>query len=146
MTDQLKSNLLTFIQYSTLAYFFMFNTWFAPNVYLFSLQILGIGIGGWAIFVMTKSKLNISPTPRQGATLIQAGPYKRVRHPMYLSLILAIPPLVIHNYSIMNTIILIIFLTNMILKMLFEENLLIVFFPGYREYMKNSYRLFPFIY
>ena len=146
MTDQLKSYLLTFIQYSTLAYFFLFNTWFASNIYLFSLQILGIGIGVWAIFVMTKSKLNISPTPRQGATLIQTGPYKRVRHPMYLSLILAIPPLVIHNYSIMNTIILIIFLINMILKMLFEEKLLIAFFPEYKEYMKNSYRLFPFIY
>jgi protein-S-isoprenylcysteine O-methyltransferase Ste14 len=146
MTDQLKSNLLTFIQYSTLAYFFLFNTWFASNIYLFSLQIIGIGIGGWAIFVMTKSKLNISPTPRQGATLIQSGPYKLIRHPMYLSLILAIPPLVIHNYSIMNTVILFVFLTNMILKMLFEESLLIAFFSEYREYIKNSYRLLPFVY
>ncbi len=146
MTDQLKSNLLTFVQYSTLAYFFLFNTWFASNIYLFTLQILGIGVGVWAIVVMTKSKINISPTPREGATLIQAGPYKLIRHPMYLSLILAIPPLVIHNYSIINTIILIIFLINMILKMLFEESLLVEFFSEYREYMKNSYRLFPFIY
>ena len=146
MTNQTKSNILTIIQYSTLAYFFLFNTWFASNIYLLSLQILGIGIGAWAIVVMAKSKLSITPTPRQGASLIQTGPYKLVRHPMYLSLMLAIPPLVIHNYSLLNILVFALFFVNMILKMLFEESLLLDFFSAYEEYMKKSYRLLPYIY
>ena len=146
MTDQTKSNLLTLIQYISLAYLLLFNTWFSSNPYLVTIQITGISIAIWAIVVMNKSKISISPTPRQGAILIQSGPYQWIRHPMYLSLLLAIPPMLIQNFTTLNTLIFVIFLTNLILKMLFEETLLIKFFTTYSNYMQNSWRIVPYIY
>jgi len=145
-TKNIISLILTFGQYSTLIYLIIFSKWISPNYYLAAIQIIGFIIAAWAIWEMNKSKLNITPTPRSGASLIQSGPYKLIRHPMYLSLILTLTPAIISYFKTLHLIIFIFFLINLGFKMFFEESLLKEHFTDYKNYMQKSWRLFPYIF
>ena len=144
--DKIKSIILTIVQYATILALLMLSKWLSDNIYLKLTQALGGVIATWAIFEMNKGKLNISPTPRDNSVLIQSGPYKLIRHPMYSSLILTFTPMIISYYSLTNLIIFVVFIINLILKMYFEESLLKQHFTDYKQYMKKSWRLFPYIF
>jgi len=145
-TENIKSIILTIGQYSTLTYLMIFSKWISPNYYLSIIQIIGFIVAAWAIWEMNKSKLNISPIPRFGSKLIQSGPYKLIRHPMYLSLILTLTPAMISYYKPLHLAIYIVFLINLVFKMFFEESLLKEYFVDYKMYMKKSWRLFPYFF
>ena len=145
--ELIKSTILTIVQYVTLTAIMYRSTWISTNIPLMITQIIGFIVAAWAILEMNKSKLNIAPTPRKNSSLITSGPYKLVRHPMYLSLILTLTPAMISYYNQTTIIIFAIFSVNLIFKMLFEEGLLKNFFGNdYKEYMKHSWRLFPFVF
>jgi len=146
-SELIKSTILTVVQYVTLTTIMYRSTWISTNIPLMIIQIIGFIVAAWAILEMNKGKINIAPTPRKNATLITSGPYKLIRHPMYLSLILTLTPAMISYYNQTTIIIFAVFSVNLILKMLFEEGLLKSFFGNdYKEYTKHSWRLFPFIF
>jgi protein-S-isoprenylcysteine O-methyltransferase Ste14 len=144
--NNIKPLILTFVQYICLIWLLAFNKWFSDSFLLLGLQVAGIITAFWAIYEMSKSRLNITPTPLSGAVLIQSGPYKLVRHPMYLSLILVFVPMLIYNFNLTGGIIFLVFFVNLILKMLHEEKLLLSFFDAYKTYSDKSWRLIPFVY
>ena len=43
----------------------------------------GVLLGLWAISCNRPGNFNIRPTPREGGRLVQEGPYRWIRHPMY---------------------------------------------------------------
>lgn len=49
----------------------------------------GIALGLWALWANRPGNFNIRPVPREGGQLIQHGPYRWIRHPMYSALLLA---------------------------------------------------------
>ena len=51
--------------------------------------IAGIGLGAWALATNRPGNFNIRPQPREGGRLIEHGPYRWIRHPMYSALLLA---------------------------------------------------------
>ncbi len=75
-----------------------------------------------------------------------SGPYSLIRHPMYLALLLTSLPLVINKFDLILLIIWLILLIDLLLKLNYEENLLIVKLAGYDQYTKQSFRLIPFLY
>lgn len=140
------SILLTTIQYILLIYLFIINGIFLKVPGLMVIQILGVVLGFWAIFEMRKSKLNIAPNVRKDAILISSGPYSIVRNPMYLALLFFFLPTLWGNHSFLNTTILIIFIANLIVKLLYEEKLLTAEFELYSEYKEKTWRLIPFVF
>lgn len=144
--NNLKPLFLTFVQYSCLIWLLVFNKWFSDNLIMLGFQIAGMIVGFWAIYEMSKSRLNITPTPLSGAVLIQSGPYKLVRHPMYMALILVFVPMLIFNFNLWGGIVFLVFFINLILKMLHEEELLFDFFYDYESYSKVTWRLIPYFY
>lgn len=142
----IKPLILTFVQYICLIWLLAFNKWFSDNILWLGIQIAGIIVGFWAVYEMSKSRLNITPTPLKGAVLIQSGPYKMVRHPMYLSLILVFVPMLIFNFNLWGGVVFLVFFINLILKMLHEEKLLFSFFKEYKVYSEKSWRLIPYVY
>lgn len=48
----------------------------------------GAMLGAWALYVNRPGNFNIRPTPRRGGQLVQQGPYRWIRHPMYSAVIL----------------------------------------------------------
>ncbi len=43
----------------------------------------GLLLMGWAVYCNRPGNFNIHPAPRVGGQLVQQGPYRWVRHPMY---------------------------------------------------------------
>lgn len=145
MSSRYKSLLLVIIQFACLIYLFVSAPIVARSIGGALCQLAGTLIGLWAIWRMKPGNFNIQPEVKHGAVLVTNGPYRWVRHPMYLSLLLITIPLGVAYPSEIRLIVLIIFTVNMIIKMLYEEKLLLTIFPEYADYQKHSKKLIPFI-
>ncbi len=118
----------------------------AGDPVLLAAEMLGIFLGLWAIWVMRIGKFNITPTVMTGAKLVEAGPYRFIRHPMYASLLLATVPLVLDHFSTLRFAIWIVLLADLVLKLRHEERLLAAEVDGYSSYIQRSKRLLPLIF
>jgi protein-S-isoprenylcysteine O-methyltransferase Ste14 len=83
---------------------------------------------------------------RKGHTLVKTSVYKYIRNPMDLAEILFMIGLPLLSSSMFSLLFVLPFIPVMILKINFEEALLSKELKGYREYMKKTHRLLPFIY
>ena len=99
-------------------------------------QLTGVVVGLWAVAAMRISNLNIAPHVREDSRLVRRGPYRRIRHPMYLSVLLAfLPPAFIFPHP-----------WRWLAKLLYEEHLLKQRFSEYLPYQSQSWRLIPFLF
>jgi protein-S-isoprenylcysteine O-methyltransferase Ste14 len=113
---------------------------------LLLLQIAGMVIGIWALTIMGIGNMNISPLVKQGGVLVTRGPYRLIRHPMYLAVLLVLWPLIIDHSSLLRITAGFVLTIDLIIKMLFEEGLLKKQFAEYKAYMRTTKRLIPFIF
>lgn len=81
--------------------------------------------------------LRVAPTPLDDAVLVESGWYGRVRHPLYLAVLLGVSgwALLWLNYlSLLSVFAVAAFLQ---LKSRHEERMLIAAYPGYGDYMRR---------
>jgi len=147
MLTNLKSLLLVIVQYLSLILILLTAPVIASNQILLVLEGFGFVLGLWAIFEMRTSVLRISPEVSKESSLITTGPYRFIRHPMYLSILVITFSLILSFFSVERLILGVILVVNMILKMDYEEKLLIDHFKEYGTYKKKTpHKLIPFIY
>lgn len=115
------------------------------NGWYFALEMVGLALGIWAVIIMRPGNFNITPDPLKRSKLVKAGPYRFIRHPMYLALLLTTFPLILDRFSFIRLLFWIILLIDLVLKIQYEEKLLIAGLDNYDLYIKESYRLLPFI-
>ncbi|MBT3422715.1 MAG: hypothetical protein HN431_07910 [Bacteroidetes bacterium] len=144
--NKVKSYSLIFIQFAAIAILLVSDSVFIDNLILLIIQISGLFLGIWALYVMGRGNINIPPDLKENIKLTQKGPYKVIRHPMYSAIILTLFPLVIENFSIFRLIIFIILIADLVYKLHWEEKMLLKRFPEYSTYQKKSSRIIPFIY
>ncbi|MBT3301755.1 MAG: hypothetical protein HOD63_10670 [Bacteroidetes bacterium] len=144
--NKVKSYSLIFIQFAAIAILLVSDSVFIDNLILLIIQISGLFLGIWALYVMGRGNINIPPDLKENIKLTQKGPYKVIRHPMYTAIILTLFPLVIENFSIFRLIIFIILIADLVYKLHWEEKMLLKRFPEYSTYQKKSSRIIPFIY
>ena len=142
----LKSYIFVVIQFACLGLIALTGPIFPGNIYLLMVELLGIGIGIWAVLTMGVGKFNITPDPLMSSRLVTEGPYGLIRHPMNLALLLVTLPLVVTEFSIFRAAIWLALLVDLSLKLNYEEGILTTQLKGYSEYKQKSYRLIPFIY
>ena len=140
------SILFVFIQVLCLAVIGCTGPIFANPLLLLLIELSGLFLGIWAVLTMRIGHFNIAPEPLSWSKMVSRGPYRIVRHPMYLALLLTTFPLVISDFSSLRLVIWFILLVNLILKMEYEEGLLQKHFPDYASYRKQTARLIPGIY
>ena len=112
----------------------------------FVLMIIGIIIGLWAIYVMRNSILTIMPDLITGSSMIIFGPYRFVRHPMYLAVLIFCLALAITHFDLPRAGIFFLLLITLLVKIEYEEKQLITGFKGYHTYMQKTRKLLPCIY
>jgi len=144
--DKIKACILVIIQLGCIICIFASGSPTAHHPMLLLLQILGLAIGIWAFIAIGISNVNISPLVRQGAILVTRGPYRLVRHPMYLSVLLVVWPLIVDQLSLLRIAIGLVLTVDLLIKMLFEESLLKKHFSEYEAYMKTTKRLIPAVF
>lgn len=138
---------LVFLQFAALGLLLVTGPWFANALLGFSWQIAGIMLGLWAVQTMHLGRFNIVPDPKPGSPLVQAGPYRLIRHPMYLAIFLTFTPLVIEFPSAIRWGIWGLLSVTLLIKLHYEERLLLTQFPeDYPLYQNRSYKLIPWIF
>ena len=113
-------------------------------LYLTSLLLI---IGGTAFAICSALVLgrSISVLP-QARRLVTSGPYKIIRHPLYLGEIVAFAGVTIQYFSLLASLLLILFCLVQHQRMINEERILSAAFPEYADYAARTYRLVPGLY
>lgn len=100
------------------------------------------GGGLWTI----RRRLSALPAPLEGAVLMQSGPYRLVRHPIYGGLVVGSFGLAARGGNLMVALLSVVLLGFFAGKSRHEERLLTAAFPGYRAYQDRvTHRLIPWI-
>lgn len=145
MTSPTSSHLLVALQFSAIAVGII--PWGTPDSPAYLLISATGGLIG--IYTLMHNKLgnfSVYPEPIDRAQLITSGPYRLVRHPMYLALLLFMLGIVLYNASVWNYLAMPLLLIAILGKINKEEAYLRRKFGGYSAYCDCSRRLLPFIY
>jgi protein-S-isoprenylcysteine O-methyltransferase Ste14 len=144
--NYIVSSVLVLVQFACLALIALTGNLFPDNILLLLLEIAGIALGIWAILSMGIGNFGIRPEPLEKSVIITKGAYRWIRHPMYLALLLTTLPLVIADFSYWRLGIWLVLLIDLLIKLNYEERILLSTLTGYQEYRQQSYRLIPFVY
>jgi protein-S-isoprenylcysteine O-methyltransferase Ste14 len=140
-----ESAVYVMIQFASIIVIFLNVSIVPHNLYFVFGIALFLLIGMRAISVM-KFKFNIAPDIVSDAQLRIEGPYKLIRHPMYTSVLGFTLMYVIDSFSVFNLIMFVILVVDLLMKLNYEEKLLMKKFPEYSEYRKRTKRIIPFIF
>ncbi len=139
--------LLAGVQLGSLAYLGLSAPVMAKEWDGISLELAGILLAVYAVYVAGVHNVNITPTPKEGGRLITTGPYRLIRHPMYLAQVVAVIPLVNSYFTQWRLGVLFLLMITLLLKMHYEEKGLVrQFGDDYLQYMKTTKKVLPFIY
>jgi protein-S-isoprenylcysteine O-methyltransferase Ste14 len=145
---QIKHPLISFglvtLQFGLIALLLLFlNLSLHPAV--LAVQTLAILIGLWALFTLKIGHFNIIPDPQPDTRIVTHGPYRFIRHPMYLSLLLFFLPMVMLNLSWLSAGLYAALFMTLLLKLTYEEDLLVQQHPEYSHYQLISKKLLPWL-
>ena len=141
----MKGKILVTIQFSCLVLLAVFTKWLSLPWWSFVLLALSGFLAFWAMAAMKLGNFNVVPTPVENGILISRGPYKMIRHPMYTSIFIAALALTAGQFDYIKLGISLALVAGLVVKMLFEEDLLCNHYPDYVEYMTKTKRVIPFV-
>jgi len=106
----------------------------------------GVPLGLWALACNRPGNFNIRPAPREGGQLVQEGPYRWIRHPMYTAVMacgLACASAATSPWGWLGIAALVAVLAT---KATFEERWMLAAHPGYAAYRARTQRFVPGIF
>lgn len=95
--------------------------------------LLGLGLGGWAVSSLGPA-FTPFPEPLPGAALVEDGPYRWIRHPMYSSVVLTMVGLAVALASLPGLGVAGLTIVFFWFKARYEERRLRLVVPGYSSY------------
>lgn len=105
--------------------------------------VLGLCLGCSAAWALGK-KLRLHPTPPVGAVLRTSGPYRLMRHPMYVGILLAATGVALLRARSISVLALVGMIAVLSSKATMEERELKTLFPAaYGEYCSSTPRTLP---
>ncbi|MBR1266156.1 isoprenylcysteine carboxylmethyltransferase family protein [Bradyrhizobium sp. AUGA SZCCT0222] len=81
----------------------------------------------------------------QAHSVVQTGPYRWVRHPLYLAEEIVILGVVLQYLSVATVIVLFLHIGVQVCRILYEEDLLRRSFPEYSSYAASRWRVIPYV-
>ena len=107
--------------------------------------VIAVVVGGWSMVILGRD-LSIFPHPVDEARLVDGGPYRLVRHPIYFAVILGALGLALALLSTAAAIVALVFIPFFMAKTGFEEDRLVEEVAGYRDYRSAiPYRIIPWV-
>ena len=105
-----------------------------------------IALGLWALSANRPGNFNIRPLPREGGHLVQHGPYRWIRHPMYSALLLAGVAAARLSGDGVSWLILLALAAVLAVKAAVEERAMVAHYADYPAYQKRTRRFVPGLY
>ena len=105
-----------------------------------------VALGVWALSANRPGNFNIRPMPRAGGQLVQHGPYRWIRHPMYSALLLAGVAAARLSDEAAAWLLLAALAVVLRIKAGVEERGMAAQYPAYADYRRRTRRFVPGIY
>lgn len=140
---RLKGHAYVAVQFACLAALALTGPVLPPSPTGRVLAGAGLALGAWAVFAMRRSRWRVHPLPAPEARLVTLGPYARIRHPMYLSVLLLAAGWCVGHPTGPRLIAWGVLLADLLLKARLEEAALADRFPEYRAYQSRSGLIVP---
>ena len=137
---------LVLIQFMGIFYFILTGSISPKTLFIFVIEMLSLVIGLWAVISMKLHTLTVLPAVKKGGQLCTSGPYRVIRHPMYTAVLLLLSGLLLNNYSLTGLIVFFVVLVDLIVKMNVEEKILLAHYTDYKNYIKLTKRIIPYLY
>ena len=126
-------------------YLLVVHSLFGHGPVAIALQVVAVLLMLWARITFGRRSFNPGANPTAGG-LVTSGPYRYLRHPIYVSILLFTLTGIFSNLALASAIAGIIIIVAVFARMLCEETLLHVRYPEYAEYSRSARRLIPFLY
>jgi len=110
------------------------------------LCVLGGALGVYTLLHNKIGNFSVYPEPRVQAILVTSGPYRYVRHPMYVALCTMMFGIALYNGHWMNFLGGVLVTFVVLTKAGIEEQHLVRKFANYRNYADSTSRFIPKIY
>ena len=138
---------LTYIQFGLITVLFIAGPIIASccNI-LMTIQGLGLMLGLISVYTVGLNSFSAFPTPRQGIRLVTTGPFRYIRNPMYLAVLLCVVPICIDKPTLIKVATVVMLLIVLFFKITVEEQLLEKQFSEYSSYKRKSWRIIPFVF
>jgi protein-S-isoprenylcysteine O-methyltransferase Ste14 len=149
MNQKLLGNVLVAIQFGALLVLAVlaWGAWQAAADHKLPWLLLGLSgaVGVWALSVNRPGNFNIHPTPHQDGELIQHGPYRWIRHPMYTAVLLFGAALAMAIASLSAWLVWALLAGVLLSKARLEERWMAHKHPAYTAYLARSHRFIPYL-
>jgi protein-S-isoprenylcysteine O-methyltransferase Ste14 len=132
-------------QFGTIAAWLASGPWLAATPWGLGVQGAGVVLGGWAaahLSLRQRRRFSVTPLPDRHDTLVTDGPYRRIRHPMYTSVLAVVLPAALAGPPV-SVAAGIAVAAVLLAKLRFEERELARRFSGYGAYRRRSGALLP---
>ena len=116
----------------------------AQGVIGITIQICAILLMIWARVRFGRRSFHASAVPTEGG-LVMTGPYRFIRHPIYASLLYSIWAAIVTHWSLINSGLGLIITFCAAVRILAEEQLVIMKYPDYTSYAARTKRFIPYI-
>ena len=111
-----------------------------------ALAIIAVAIALAAVFAMRARNLSVLPEPVANGTLVERGPYRLVRHPMYAAVLLGGFGAALLHRDALHWLWLALLAPVLVVKIRREERLLAARYPTYADYRRRVSALVPGLY
>lgn len=145
MTEELKGRLLVTCQLCIVAVLVLSTDWQQFNGIALGFYCGSFSITIRSIIVMPLGTFNIRPTLKTGAKLVISGPYRYIRHPIYVGVLLFCAGLVATSWNGPRIGLLTALFLVLYVKASIEEKILLSSFPDYQKLKEKTGMFFPWL-
>ncbi len=138
-----QSRLWVAAQFGLIAFMLAWPADWAWDAAGIALGVLALALSLWVFAYNRPGNFNIRPEPKAGATLVTRGPYRWVRHPMYVALLLGMAAVAALAHSLAQPVLWVILAVVLNFKAALEERLLAMRWPDYATYCASTKRFIP---
>jgi len=143
----MKSRILVGLQFFIIFLMFLpFTSETSYPVLGLVILVLGVVVGVFAINEHEKGNISIQPSIKEDCMLVTTGIYSHIRHPMYLSVLTGMLGIAIIYFTYYEIALYILLVVTLLVKLFYEESLWQCNGPQYKQYMKRTKRLIPFVF